>query len=223
MNLIFVADPMCSWCYGFGKELTQLAGTFPDLPLEIVVGGVRAGDTEVMSEDMKQFRLSHWTRVEKASGLVFNRKAFLALKDFVYDTEPVCRAVVTARNLAPSFCQLTIFRRLQDAFYVEGKDTTDGRVLAAVASEAMTQAGVPTTEQAFFEAWRHPETIAQTRADFIKARKWGVSSFPQLLLEANGQLHSIAPGYTSFVELVRNLENVLRHVGYHAPVSSRSA
>jgi putative protein-disulfide isomerase len=223
MNLIFVADPMCSWCYGFGKELTQLTGAFPELPLQIVVGGVRADDTEVMSEDMRQFRLSHWARVEKLSGLVFNRKAFLALKDFVYDTEPVCRAFVTARTLAPGMSQLNLFRRLQDAFYVDGKDTTDGEVLAAVAAEALTQAGIATTAQAFLSAWKQPVTIAETRADFAKARQWGVSSFPQLLLETNGQLHSVAPGYSTFADLVGSLESVLHRVGYHAPVWSKGA
>ena len=24
MKLVYVADPMCSWCYGFGKEMTEL-------------------------------------------------------------------------------------------------------------------------------------------------------------------------------------------------------
>ncbi|MDB5996481.1 MAG: hypothetical protein JWP42_3617 [Pseudomonas sp.] len=223
MNLIFVADPMCSWCYGFGKELTQLTGAFPELPLQIVVGGVRAGDTEVMSEDMRQFRLSHWARVEKLSGLVFNRKAFLALKDFVYDTEPVCRAFVTARKLAPTMNQLNLFRRLQDAFYVDGKDTTDGEVLASVAAEALTQAGFPTSLQTFLDTWNQAATVAETRADFVKARQWGVSSFPQLLLETNGQLHSVAPGYTAFADLIGNLESVLHRVGYHAPVWSKGA
>jgi putative protein-disulfide isomerase len=223
MNLIFVADPMCSWCYGFGKELTQLTGAFPEFPLQIVVGGVRAGDTEVMSEDMRQFRLSHWARVEKLSGLVFNRKAFLALKDFVYDTEPVCRAFVTARKLAPTMDQLNLFRRLQDAFYVDGKDTTDGEVLASVAAEALTQAGFAIRPQVFFDTWNQAATIAETRADFIKARQWGVSSFPQLLLETNGQLHSVAPGYAAFPELMRNLEGALHRIGYHAPVWKKGA
>lgn len=223
MNLIFVADPMCSWCYGFGKELTLLTGAFPEFALQIVVGGVRAGDTDVMSEDMRQFRLSHWARVEKLSGLVFNRKAFLALKDFVYDTEPVCRAFVTARTLAPGLDQLNLFRRLQDAFYVDGKDTTDGQVLASLVAEALTQAGFAISAESFYDRWSQPATLAETRADFIKARQWGVSSFPQLLLETNRQLHSVAPGYAAFPDLMRSLEGALHRIGYHAPVWKKGA
>ena len=43
MKLLYVGDPMCSWCYGFGKEMTALMTLHPGLELEIIVGGVRAG------------------------------------------------------------------------------------------------------------------------------------------------------------------------------------
>ena len=125
MQLIFVGDPMCSWCYGFGKELSAVLQARPDLPLQIVVGGLRAGGSEVLDEAGKQFRLTHWARVEAASGLPFNREALMARKGFVYDTEPICRAVVAARNIAPEAPLLDVFRALQHAFYVDGLDTTD--------------------------------------------------------------------------------------------------
>lgn len=48
MKLIYVGDPMCSWCYGFGKELSALVAHVPDLNLEIVVGGSRAGATDIL-------------------------------------------------------------------------------------------------------------------------------------------------------------------------------
>jgi len=94
MKLVYVGDPMCSWCYGFGKELAQLLARHPGLEFEIVLGGLRAGGTEVLDDAAKQFRLQHWARVEAASGLPFNREAFAARQGFVYDTEPVCRAAL---------------------------------------------------------------------------------------------------------------------------------
>jgi putative protein-disulfide isomerase len=209
MKLIFVADPMCSWCYGFGKELTALGESFPELPLEIVVGGLRAGATDVLTPDQKQFRLGHWARVEEASGLPFNREAFLALKNFVYDTEPVCRAVVTARKLVPEIDQLAVFRAIQQGFYVAGRDTTSGDVLAALGADAMTAQGHATDAASFLAAWQDPATIAEARADFAKARSWGITSFPALLLEANGQMYSISPGYTDAANLRSRLHGLL--------------
>lgn len=209
MNLVYIADPMCSWCYGFGKELSALRQALPNLPLQIVGGGVRAGETSVMTDEMRQFRLSHWARVEKTSGLPFNRAAFLARQNFVYDTEPVCRAVVATRKMAPTVDQLGIFRAIQSAFYVDGLDTTKGEVLAAVAAAAMTRAGVTTDAANFLTVWKATETIAETQADFLQARKWGVSSFPSLLLNIDGKLHSVSPGYTSAENLKVRLQELL--------------
>jgi putative protein-disulfide isomerase len=220
MKLIFVADPMCSWCYGFGKELSALTKAHADLPLEIRVGGVDAGDTSIMTEEMKQFRLGQWARVEAASGLDFNRQSFMALDNFVYDSEPVCRAIVTAREMAPGIDLLSVFRRVQEAFYVHGLNTTDGEVLATVTAKAMAAAGVNISSDQFHEHWSSTSAKRRTQEDFLEVRSWGVNRFPALILECNGQLSSVSPGYASAMELQRNLEILLDRIGYRAALSA---
>lgn len=209
MKLIYVGDPMCSWCYGFGKELSALAARHPELPLQIMVGGVRAGATDILDDSGKQFRLAHWARVEELSGLTFNRNAFVARENFVYDTEPVCRAVVTARQLAPQADLLAVFRALQNAFYVDGLDTTDGQVLAEVAVAALGKAGHAADAAAFHQNWSSPATIQATQAEFAQVRAIGVRSFPALLVEIDGQLIEISPGYASAAQLASRLSAVL--------------
>jgi putative protein-disulfide isomerase len=209
MKLIYVGDPMCSWCYGFGKELSALTARHPSLPLQIMVGGVRAGATDILDDSGKQFRLGHWARVEENSGLAFNREAFLARENFVYDTEPVCRAVVTARQLAPQADLLAVFRALQHAFYVDGLDTTDGQVLAEVAVAALEKAGQALSAAEFHRNWSAPATIEATLAEFARVRAIGVRSFPALLLEVDDQLIEISPGYASAAQLESRLDAVL--------------
>lgn len=216
MKLILVADPMCSWCYGFGKELSALQERHPALPIEIRVGGVRAGDTEVMGDEMKRFRLGHWSRVESLSGLPFNREAFMALSGFVYDTEPVCRAIVAARKLAPEVNQLSVFRAFQRAFYVDGRDTTSGAVLSEIGAAAISEQGVVVSSSAFFAAWSDLATVDETAADFKLVRTWGINSFPALVLELAGKLKLVAPGYTSAAELDERLAPLL---GAHSSVA----
>jgi len=214
MKLIFAGDPMCSWCYGFVPELKALSARHAVLPLTILVGGVRAGATDLLDDTGKQFRLAHWARVEEKSGLPFNRDAFLARENFVYDTEPVCRAVVTARRLAPQANQLLVFEALQRAFYVGGRDTTDGAELAMVAVGALRQQGVELAVGAFHEAWKDPGTIAATAAEFVLVRSLGISSFPQLLLEVDGRVVKIGQGYATLDELDNALVDAVRE---HAP------
>lgn len=208
MKLIYIADPMCSWCYGFGKEMSELAQRHPELAIDIVAGGLRPGGTEKLDDAGKRFRLSHWARVEEASGLPFNREGFLARQDFIYDTEPICRAFVAARRLAPEVDLLSVFRALQRGFYVDAVDTTDGHTLSLLAAKALTEAGHAIDAATFHQAWTSADTISATAADFARARGYGVNSFPALLLEKDGRLQALSGGYASVDELERNLKHL---------------
>jgi putative protein-disulfide isomerase len=198
---------MCSWCYGFGKELTLLEKRRPDITLKIVLGGLRAGATDVLDDAGKQFRLHHWERVEEASGLPFNRDGLLARTGFVYDTEPICRAVVTARILRPQADILSVFRAFQHAFYVDALDTTNGAVLAEVGSRALETVGHPVSAEEFLQKWKLRSTIEETSTDFSTARAIGVSSFPALFLRKEGRLQLVSPGYSKVDELEARLKS----------------
>ncbi|TFW19512.1 DsbA family protein [Duganella callida] len=209
MKLIYVGDPMCSWCYGFGKEMTELMERHPELELDIVVGGLRAGATDVLDQAGKEFRLMHWARVEAASGLPFNREGLMARENFVYDTEPICRAVVAARLLAPEADLLAVFRAVQRSFYVDALDTTDGRVLAlAVAAELQAQ-GLDFDADAVYRVWSDANTVALAKADFVRARALGVRSFPALLLDHGDRIVEISPGYAHAAQLDAQLRQAL--------------
>ncbi len=213
MNLIYIADPMCSWCYGFGKELSALMTDSPDMEVRIVVGGLRAGNTKVMDEAMKTYMLSHWTRVAAASGLPFLHEALMVRQGFVYDTEPACRAVVAARLLAPDMNILKVFRAIQHAFYAEGADVTRGDVLARIASKAMTDMGLATDAARFLAMWESEMAIAETHADFDQASAWGITGFPSLMLQKDGELYPVASGYMRTDALAAELRRLIDQPG----------
>ena len=55
-QLVYFADPMCSWCYGFSPVIAALAERFEDrLPLQVVMGGLRAGNTEPMRDKDRDY------------------------------------------------------------------------------------------------------------------------------------------------------------------------
>ena len=116
-HLLYVADPMCSWCYGFTPAVQALQDHFAArLPIQLLMGGLRAGNTTPMTDADKQKSRGHWERVAEASGQPFNH-AFFDREGFVYDTEPACRAVVTMRLLNPPIA-LGYMHRVQQAFAV---------------------------------------------------------------------------------------------------------
>lgn len=202
-RLIYVADPMCSWCYGFGPELSGVFEAMPGMDLEIVVGGLRAYNTRPMDESLKATLISHWRHVAEASGLPFSNAA-IARAGFVYDTEPACRAVVATRLLTPDLAphaQLDVFHAIQRAFYADGVDVTQGPALADIASAALTKQGVSIDAASFLAKWSDETCINETRSDFAKSQRWGISGFPTLLLESVKSLSHVVSGYAKTAAL----------------------
>ncbi len=193
--LIYVADPMCSWCYGFAPELQALLDTLPGQELRLVMGGLRTYTTQPMDAALRASLSHHWSEVERISGQPFDR-ALLARSDFVYDTEPACRAVVTVRSADPSRAW-PMFHAVQRAFYAQGRDVTRAGVLATIHAELTGESGAEFEQRMESAAMREA-----TRADFALAREWEVQGFPTLFAERDGHYALLAPGYTKAPELI---------------------
>src|SRR5215510_13451553 len=73
MEMIYVADPMCSWCYGFAPVIDALAQRFEEeLPLRLMLGGLRAGNSELMRAADKDYVRQAWIKVAAATGQPFD-------------------------------------------------------------------------------------------------------------------------------------------------------
>jgi putative protein-disulfide isomerase len=205
-RLLYIADPMCSWCYGFGPELTKFINAIPDASVDILAGGLRAYNKQILDNDQRDMILSHWDKVEQVSGLPFDASA-LSSPQFIYDTEPACRAVVAAKLLAedmPSMAILAVFHALQHAFYAQAKDITKLDILAQVAVQALNQfdGSDAFDEESFLETLQAPMTMDETRQHFEQIQRWGVRGYPALLLVKTEGLHMLTSGYVKCEQLL---------------------
>ena len=97
-KLIYVADPMCSWCWGFSPVIAELARRYnTEAGMHVIAGGLRPGATQAMDAAHKTTVREHWQHVEERTGQPFDY-TFFERDGFVYDTEPACRALVTVRR-----------------------------------------------------------------------------------------------------------------------------
>lgn len=173
LHLLYVADPMCSWCWGFGVAVRAVRERFPDLPIRLLMGGLRPGTTESMSDAMKGTVREHWEHVAAASGQPFDF-AFFDREGFVYDSEPASRAVVVARRSGEG-AALAMLEAAQRAFYAQNRDVTDPEVLADLSAAAGLD------RAAFSEAFCGEDASQETWTDFAIAQKAGIRGFPTLL------------------------------------------
>lgn len=202
MNLRYFADPLCSWCYGFGPELAKLLAARPGTPVTLVMGGLRPFNRERMSPAFRTMLREHWHHVSTASGLPFSQ-AVLDRDDFVYDTEPACRAVVTARQLFPAQA-LPMLKSIQAAFYRDGRNATQPAVLADIAAENGYDRAT------FLAAMESEPMRLATRADFAATQSLGVSGFPTVAASRGEQLYLVTSGYVTHDVLEYRLVEIER-------------
>lgn len=196
-TLIYVGDPMCSWCYGFSPELDKVRAAFPDVPFEMVMGGLRAGGTESMGE-LKEFLYDHWIDVQKASGQKFNF-AILDKKDVMYDTEPACRAVIIANQIKPGVAY-EYFKAVQESFYFHNNLPKDIDTYIHIAEKFSID------PEKFHRRFIDKQAKADSYSEFDLANTLGVKGFPTLIAKIDGKLYLVTNGYRKGEEIIKLLK-----------------
>lgn len=205
LHLIYVVDPMCSWCYGFAPVIKRIvAEQEENMQFKLVMGGLRPGTELPLDEQMKESIKHHWQDVEKISNQPINY-SFFEREDFVYDTEPGCRAVVTIRYLKPE-SEFEMLEEIQSAFYSKNQDVTNPEVLAAIAGKFDVEA------EAFLEKFNSEEMKEKTQQDFIIARHLQANAFPSLYLLNGTSVHLLSRGYRTYDGMAAHLRNALEKI-----------
>lgn len=192
LELLYVADPMCSWCWGFAPVMNQIDKAF-DIPVRVIIGGLRPGDRAEPLDRVRATLQHHWAQVAAASGQPFDRSS-LDRTDWMYDTLLPDTAVVTMRSLEPSET-LRFLGVVQRAFYAEGIDVTDPDAYVDLVT------GFPVDGESFVTAVRSGEMLAAAEQDFKEAQWLGATGFPTLLLRDGTATVPMSLGYASFEQV----------------------
>lgn len=202
-KLIYVGDPMCSWCYGFAPELEKIVEKHKNhMEIELVTGGLRPYFNKPINE-MKDFLSHHWEDVNKASQQPFNYD-ILDRSDINYDTEPACRAVVVVRHMNRDK-EFEFFKLVQEAFYFHNKDLRFAESYFSILEELDLEKETFNTS---FDSEEYKELVKE---DFKRANALGVQGFPSVLLESNGKVTILTRGYTTAEHVNDAINGIMRH------------
>lgn len=200
VELIYVGDPMCSWCWGISNHLQRLKEHYAQFPFRIVLGGLRPGGGEAWDERMKDFLRHHWAEVTKRSGQPFGYDLF-DRKAFNYDTEPPCRAVITARMMGFER-ELDFFEAISRKFYVENEDPGEAEFYRSICQ------AYDLDFERFMEVFESEEARYRTYQNFQLNRQWGVTGYPTVIFKAKDQLYQVNYGYTEFEQMQEVIEKI---------------
>lgn len=184
--LYYVADPMCSWCYGFASEWKQARERL-GLPVRLVMGGLAPDSDEPMPDETREMVQGAWRAVAQATGATFNFDFWKKCQPR-RSTYPACRAVIAAEKLHIGAGE-AMFAAVQRAYYTEARNPSDAATLVALAGE------IGLDGQRFDGTLASNETESLLEEDLRLARSLGVRSYPTVVLVQGGNAHALASGY----------------------------
>ncbi|MEN8239026.1 MAG: DsbA family protein [Actinomycetota bacterium] len=200
IELVYVADPMCSWCWGFAPVIEKVESSF-DMGFRIIIGGLRPGDRAEPIERIRGYLAHHWTQVASVSGQPFDH-AGLERDDWMYDTLVPDTAVVTMREAAPHETR-RFLDTVQRAFYSERVDVTDPEVYRDLVTD------FPVDPDEFVTRIGSVEMRAATEQDFLEAQWLGVTGFPTLLMRDGASSLPISYGYAPFETVAGRINGLI--------------
>jgi putative protein-disulfide isomerase len=199
-ELIFVLDPMCSWCWGFAPVIDELQSTFGDeYRFSLVLGGLRTKGEMSWNEMSREYLKGHWRQVSQRTGQMFSDRLF-EKESFDYDTYPASKAVITVRELFGMQSAFAYLHTIQEAFYTRAEDITNIDVLCDLLQTVQLDS---TAFRDFFESDR-AELLMEH--DFAKARSMGANAFPSVVV-IDEEGHMVCQkGYRSLLEMKKLLK-----------------
>jgi len=201
-SLLYIADPMCSWCWGFAPILAEVEARLDrSVTLRFVMGGLAPDSTEPMSAETKEYVQRAWRAVAERTGARFNHE-FWERCEPRRSTWPACRAVLAAESLRPG-AGVPMFRAIQRAYYLEARDPSDPATLLDLASEAE-----PPFERAAYAARLASEEVRRRlAADFETRDRLGAGGFPTLGLFVPGRgFQVVTRGWAPLSEVLARLQ-----------------
>ena len=182
--LIYVHDPMCSWCWGFTNVYDQLIERLPaEVEIHRLVGGLAPDSDAPMPEPMRQMLQQTWARIEQ----------MIPAKKFNFDfwsqceprrsTYPACRAVI-ASKMQQSLIEKEMILAIQQAYYLDAKNPSNEDVLIQLA------ANIGLNADTFIRDFKSKTCHDRLERELLLTRKLYVSSFPALVL-SNGTVDTV--------------------------------
>jgi putative protein-disulfide isomerase len=198
--LIYIMDPMCSWCWAFAPQLQAVRERFPGLPVSYIMGGLAADCADPMPAPLAQQIQSTWHQIETRTGTAFNH-AFWTRNSPRRATFDACRAVIAATRIRPD-AQEAMIQAIQEGYYLQAKNPSDRSVLVQMAQQIGLDA------QRFADYLADDMTQGMLQQHLAIKGSLGVQGFPTLLLQQGEELHWLSTGYRQADGVIAQLEKL---------------
>lgn len=209
-GLIYVFDGYCAWSYGFAQTMVDVAAAHPEIPVEVLCGGLYVGSARVPIRRLGDVPATN-RRIAELTGAWFGDGYQRRTADgsFVMNSTAAARGFAALRRAAPERA-VELAAALQEAFFVEGRSLAEPETHRGIAREYGLD------EQAVVAGFDHAWSLRAAEADFARVRRMGVVAFPTLLAVTGGRAVPVMAGSATARQVEERLSTLLGPVDRHA-------
>ncbi|MDR6511567.1 putative protein-disulfide isomerase [Novosphingobium capsulatum] len=183
MQITYLFDPLCGWCYGAAPAVERLA-RLDGVTVQLAPTGLFAGENaRPMDASFAAYAWQNDQRIARLTGQVFSdayRTQVLGAAQALFDSAPATLGVVAVGQTALDR-EIDALKLLQRARYVDGRNNAELAVVAdtlAVAGLAEAANLVLSPDAALLAAYR--ARIDAARGDMAR---FGVQGVPALVID----------------------------------------
>lgn len=206
VKLLYVYDPLCGWCYGFGSVAEKIEKDLTgSVEVEIISGGMIMGDRIAPIGNMADYILNAIPRLQKTTGAQFGQPYIELLKEGTYVTSSEKPSVaLCVYKSFKSDHRIEFAHSMQKSFFVEARDLNQDSLYANLA----TSFGID--REQFLKRMKDTEYVKQAHAEFKRAADLGVTGFPTLLQKQQNGYVKLSEGYTNYESIEKLLQKQLK-------------
>lgn len=202
-HIVYHADPLCGWCFAIAKEVEAARHHLGDSIEWIVqMGGLVVGERiRPVALDAGYLR-SGLSQVERASGRQASERYFENIVEtgtWVSNSEPVCRAVLAAIEVAGQGAGMIATSLLSDLLYIEGLEPDSEESVGRVADAV----GVSRSE--FLALWRSDGLRSRLAHHWEQTRASGLTTYPTIAEVTVDGVRPLLTGYADRAVIIETL------------------
>lgn len=213
--LVYIMDPMCSWCWAFKPVLAEVRAALPQLGFYTLPGGLAPDSDEPMPIAQQKQIAATWQTIEDSVGTRFNHDFWRKCQPR-RSTYPACRALLLARDEG---MEDAMIEAIQQAYYLQAANPSDLDTLQGCAEViGMDTAGfAQVINRPLLPSLRSKQPLKpvqplnerlEQEIDF--SRQLGVQSFPTLVLKRSDQWLALSHNYHSAEAIVEQIVPLIR-------------
>jgi putative protein-disulfide isomerase len=206
-GLIYVFDSYCAWSYGFAQTMVDVAAAHPEIPVEVLCGGLYVGSARVPIRRLGDVPATN-RRIAELTGAWFGDgyERLTADGSFVMNSTAAARGFAALRRAAPERA-VELAAATQEAFFAEGRSLAEPDTHRHIARDYGLD------EEAVVAGFDHPWSLRAAEADFARVRRMGVTAFPALLVDIGGRKVPAMTGSATARQVEERLSVLLSRVG----------